>query len=116
VDDLLIPVRNVYNSYRSQHDTAHERNKSSKLNDYITSAIVRDYVHKGITPKPSDLSHIAKEFEANIERVNEVANRVLDEYASETNKDFGGAKALEDLVFWIIDDEDRITIDKRRFR
>gem|GEM_PF-537375 len=116
IEDLLQPVKNVYRTYKSQFDTAEAKNKSARLNDHIASSIVTNYIHKGITPKPSDLSHIAQEHEANIDRVNEVANRVIDEYENEINKEFGGSEALNEIVFWVIDDDDRIVIDKRRFK
>jgi hypothetical protein len=121
-EKLLRPVKSIYKLYSSQHNTAIKRNNSNRLNDKITGALVTQFVHKGITPKQSDLSHLAEEFEANIERVREVADRVIEEYSDEKNKDFHNTPAAviaakNKLVqFWIVDEDDKITLDKRMFK
>lgn len=118
-DELVKPVSFVYSTYKSQHDTADQKETSNRLNDKITGALVTDFVRKGITPKESDLGHIAERYEANIERVREVKDRVIDEYSDEKNQDFAHTPQQaknKDIAFWIIDDDDKITIDKRMFR
>ncbi|HEY1024038.1 MAG TPA: primase-helicase family protein, partial [Sphingobacteriaceae bacterium] len=121
-DNLLRPVRSIYKIYKSQHNTAVKRNSSNKLNDKITGAIVTQYIRKGVTPKPSDLSHLAESLQANIERVNEVADRVIEEYSEERDRDFHNTpdvviREKKQLVqFWIIDEKDKITLDKRMFK
>lgn len=117
-DHLLRPVRNVYKTYKSQFNTAPERELTNRLNDKITGAIVTEFIRKGITPRESDLSHIAEKFEANIDRVREVKDRALDEFDHEKDKDFGATPTTvkdKEIKFWILDD-DKITIDKRMFR
>lgn len=117
-EHLLRPVKSIYKSYRGQHNSAPERELTNRLNDKITGAIVTEFIRKGITPRESDLSHIAEKFEANIDRVREVKNRALDEFEHEQDKDFTATPATaknKEIKFWILDD-DKITIDKRMFR
>lgn len=83
--ELLDPVIRVYKSYRSQRGSYNIEARFEKLNKKLTNLIVYDYLHNGKRPTDEEILTIAKENDANIQRVQDIVKRVFAEFSNEFN-------------------------------
>lgn len=115
-DKLLKPIGNVYRTYAHLHNTYVRTVQQRRLNSKITGEVVANYIRKGIKPNtPEVLDAIAQKLEANIESVEAIVERLVDEYKEEYNADVkkenGNFKP-----FWYVDEDEKVCISKLLFR
>lgn len=117
-DRLLKPVRNIYKAYPHKFNTYIQTVETRRLKSKIVGEVVQNYIRKGIKSKDlteNDLDVIAQKFEANIDRVKEVVERVSDEYSEEYNAD-AKADNLHYPEFWYVDEENKVALSRMQFR
>lgn len=83
IDRILKPIKDVYKLYRSQHGTYDIEAAFERLNRKVKNKLIYEYLHEGKQPSDDEIVEIAKECEANIDRVSYVMKRVFSEYAEE---------------------------------
>lgn len=93
------PINDVYKLYRHQHATFSNELKFEKLNNRISKHLIFDWLHKGKKPKQDELLTIAQQFDANIERVETLTERVFGEFANEF--DYDNFPKIERVQIWL---------------
>lgn len=97
--ELVKPIEFVYKTYRSQHATYDIEAKSEWLNRQIKNKLVYEWLHEGLRPSPDQISEIAQELSANIERVQAMVERVYGEFAQEFG--YNDFPAIEKVEIWL---------------
>lgn len=115
IDRLLKPVKNVYKTYKHKFNTYVQTVKTRQVNNRIVGELVNNYVRKGIKPGSAELDAVAQKLELNIDRVQEVAERVVEEYSEEHNAEAKKENA-KFVQFWYADEDEKISINKYYFR
>lgn len=85
--ELLDPIGRVYKSYRQQKGSYNIEARFEKLNRKLKNILIFDFLHKGKRPTDEECIDIAKENEANVERVKEMTKRVFAEFSNEWGYD-----------------------------
>jgi hypothetical protein len=115
LERLLKPVRNVYKAYKHKFNTYVQTVKNRQISNKIVGELVNNHIRKGEKLTPEVLDAVAQKLELNIERVEEVAERVVDEYSEERNADAKKENA-KFKQFWYIDEDEKVCINKYLFR
>lgn len=80
---LADPIKGVYKLYKDQHGTYDIEAAFERLNWKLKRALITDWLHEGKKPTSEDIVNIAKENDANPERVEYVWSRLINEYSEE---------------------------------
>lgn len=84
---LLKPIADVYKLYKHQHATFGNEIKFERLNNKISSHLISEWLHKGTKPSKDEILVIAQQFDANLERIELLIDRIFGEYAEEFGYD-----------------------------
>lgn len=98
-DRLLKPITDVYKLYKHQHATFSNEIKFERLNNKISSHLITEWLHKGQKPTNEEIVSIAQQFDANIDRVEMLVDRVFGEYADEFN--YNKFPKVQQVQIWL---------------
>jgi hypothetical protein len=95
-EQLKRPIEGVYKLYKSQHGTYDIEAAFDRLNWKVKRYLINDWLHEGNKPNAEDIINIAKEHDANPDRVQYLWSRLFNEYQEELGyKHFPKIKKVE---------------------
>lgn len=96
---LLKPVKDIYHLYKSQHGIYDIEASFERLNRRLKEHLIYEWLHNGKEPTREDVVEIAKNNEANIERVEYCIDRVFGEYSEEF--DYNKFPIIKKVQVWL---------------